>query len=437
MGSLFFYAWGEPKYVILMVVEILVIYVAGVGIEKKRGTKAAQILTVAAVVFSFGILFYYKYADFFMLSFGRMTKTDITLRQIALPVGISFYTFQMISYVVDVYRRQVNAQNNPVTLGAYVVMFPQLIAGPIVRYADLQDEMKSPVITFSKIETGIFVFIKGLVKKVIFANCLGEIVEMGNTNSDQTVLFAWVFAVAVSLQLYYDFSGYSDMAIGLGAMLGFGFPKNFEHPFSSKSVTEFWRRWHITLGSWFRDYLYIPLGGNRGSFFKYCRNILIVFLATGLWHGAAEKFLLWGLVFGVLILLEKRFYLRCLEKSKILCHVYLVFVVLLTFILFEASDLQSAFLKIGRMFGIGGIRLLSAESLYCLKNYGVLLVAGILGSTGIVSSGIRKIVHLYEERTRRKDDVTFLKLLIALFLFLVVTAFLVNGSFNPFLYFRF
>ena len=364
---------------------------------------------------------------------NALTGLSAPLLRLALPVGISFYTFQILSYTVDVYRGTVPAQRNFIDLAAYIAMFPQLIAGPIVRYSDIAVQLKTREHSVSEAAAGARRFILGLAKKILLANLLGELVSSFRASADLSVLYYWLGAIAFTLQIYYDFSGYSDMAIGLGRIFGFRFPENFQYPYLSGSITEFWRRWHISLGSWFRDYLYIPLGGNRKGSARQLLNILLVWLATGLWHGAAWNFVLWGLLYAVLLTAEKLFLLRGLQKLHVLNHVYVLLFVTLGFVLFDASSVQDAAQSIRAMFGGGGLPLVSAESLYELRSCTVLLLLAVAGATPLAKS-------LYAAVWRSRAGKTALAVLepVGLTALLAVcTAFLVDGSFNPFLYFRF
>lgn len=431
-SSLFFYGWGEPKFVFVMLLTILQGYVFGILIEKNGGRRAKVYLAVSAVV-SLGLLGYCKYADFFIENFNAVTGLSIPLLKVTLPIGISFYTFQILSYIVDVYRRAVPAQRNFVDLAAYIAMFPQLIAGPIVRYADISAELESREHSLAKCALGIRRFVLGLGKKVLIANAMGELCSIFRESDDKSVLFFWVYAVACTLQIYFDFSGYSDMAIGLGGIFGFAFPENFNYPYISASITEFWRRWHISLGSWFRDYVYIPLGGNRVGKLKWLRNLLIVWFLTGFWHGAEWNFILWGLFYGALLILEKLGFSKVLDKFKILRHVYVMLAVILGFVLFDAADVSAAFSVIGSMFGAGGVPAVSQAALYYLRSYGVLLAVAAVGSTPLVSKGLKK---LREQEGAAKVLCVMEPAALVLLLF-AVTGYIVDGSFNPFLYFRF
>lgn len=436
MGSLFFYAWGEPRYVILMIIQISINYILGLLIEYsyevKNNKKMAKGYMIISVIFGLGILGYYKYADFFIENFNNITGLNIELLKVALPVGISFYTFQTLSYTIDVYRRQVKAQKNYINLAMYITMFPQLIAGPIVRYTDIKAKLTDREYSMEQIAYGIRRLVIGLFKKVIIANTLGEIVVQYNNTDEKTVIYTWIYAISVSLQLYYDFSGYSDMAIGLGSMLGFDFPENFRHPFEAKSATEFWRKWHITLGSFFRDYLYIPLGGNRVSNIRYIFNILIVWMATGLWHGAAWNFVIWGLYFAVFLIIEKYILKTYLEKTKIVGHIYLCIIVMISFVIFSADNIASGIDTICMMFG-HSVALSGIKTLYCIKNYGIIILMAVIGSTHIPIS-----IYMRARKNKYIDKIMDVCEVVAIMLIMVaVTAFLVSGSYNPFLYFRF
>ena len=303
LASLFFYWWGEPKYVVLMVLNIAFGYVCGLLIGKFRGKAISKLFLALSVIVSVGILGYFKYADFMIANFNVVTGLSVPLLKIALPIGISFYTFQLLSYTIDVYRGDVPSQKNPITLAAYVALFPQLIAGPIVRYSDVAAQLSERKHSLEYISAGIRRFIIGLAKKVLIANAMGELCEIFKASGDKSVLFYWLYAIAFCVHVYFDFSGYSDMAIGLGKLFGFDFMENFNYPFISKSLSEFWRRWHISLGSWFRDYVYIPMGGNRVGKYRLILNLMVVWMLTGLWHGAAWNFVIWGLYFGVLLMI--------------------------------------------------------------------------------------------------------------------------------------
>ncbi|MBQ8541647.1 MAG: MBOAT family protein [Clostridia bacterium] len=430
--SLGFYAWGEPRYVFLMIATVLVNYFMGLLIDRYRGTLKAKASLAISCIFSLGSLAYFKYADFFIENFNLATGLGVKLLNIALPIGISFYTFQILSYTIDVYRNDVKVQKSVVALGAYVSLFPQLIAGPIVRYSDVERELKGRVHSFDKAAEGIRRFVIGLSKKVIIANTMGEMCDAFKMSDDKSVLFYWLFAIGYTLQIYFDFSGYSDMAIGLGKILGFEFMENFNYPFTSKSITEFWRRWHISLGSWFRDYVYIPMGGNRVGKARLFVNIFTVWFLTGFWHGAEWNFIVWGLFFGVLLTLEKFFYGKWLQKLKGLNHVYVLFAVLISFVIFSASGMGEAMEYVGGMFGYGNLPLVSESFVYNAVSYIFVIILAVVGSTPIVKNAYNKL-----HRTKARGFLDVLELPILLVLLFVVTAYLADGSFNPFLYFRF
>jgi len=432
--SLFFYFWGEPLYTILMIVSITLSYISGLCVEKYRGTPLAKVFLWCGV--SAGLLFlaYFKYADFFISNINALFGISVPLLKLALPIGISFYTFQSISYVIDVYRGTTAAQRNYINLAAYVALFPQLIAGPIVRYADVVRELDSRTHSMENFAYGAFRFTIGLAKKVLIANQLGELCDIFRASEEKSVLFYWVYGIAFCLHIYFDFSGYSDMAIGLGRIFGFHFLENFNYPFISKSITEFWRRWHMSLGSWFRDYVYIPMGGNRVSRPRWFFNIFIVWMLTGFWHGADWNFILWGLYFALFLSLEKLWLGKWLDKlPSALSRVYVLFLVLISFVVFNASGMTGVFSDIGGLFGAGGIPLVSAETLYYLRSYALLLVLGIFGSTPILKNLVRRGM----ENKKLSPVLSVLQGPVMIVLLIGITAYLVDGSFNPFLYFRF
>ena len=422
--SLVFYAWGEPRLVVLMLATVLIGYILGLLTE--RFPKYKKVFLALSLTLSLGFLGYYKYVDFFITNINSITGLSIPLLKVALPIGISFYTFQLLSYNVDVYRGNVPAQKNFIDLAAYIALFPQLIAGPIVRYSDVAAQLKYRTHTWDKTAQGVRRFVLGLAKKILIANALGELCDIFRATGDQSVLYFWMYAVGFSLHIYFDFSGYSDMAIGLGKIFGFDFLENFNYPFISKSATEFWRRWHMSLGSWFRDYVYIPMGGSRVKKWRMFFNIFTVWMLTGFWHGAAWNFIIWGLYFAILLVVEKVFLLKYLNRSKVLSHVYLLLAVVISFVIFNAVNMTEAFQYIGGMFGAGGIPLVSAEALYYLRSYAVIFLIAIIGATPIPKLAIGKI------KAAEYVEPVFLLVLLVL-----VTAHLVDGSFNPFLYFRF
>ncbi|MBP3695931.1 MAG: MBOAT family protein [Clostridia bacterium] len=429
--SLVFYAWDKPKFAIIMIVSIVLGYIFGLLIGKFRGTVMSKVFLALSVGSSLITLGIFKYTDFFISSFNSVSGLAVPLTGIALPIGISFYTFQILSYTVDVYRGDVAAQRNPISLAAYVSMFPQLIAGPIVRYSDIEKQLVSRSHNFDLAAQGIRRFVLGLGKKILIANSLGELCDTFRASDDKSVLFYWLYAIAFTLHIYFDFSGYSDMAIGMGKIFGFEFLENFDYPYISGSVTEFWRRWHMSLGTWFRDYVYIPLGGNRVSKIKWFRNIFVVWFLTGFWHGAAWNFIVWGLYFAILLVLEKLWLKKYLDKSKVLRHVYVMLLVIISFVIFNATDMGEAARYIAAMFGFGNVPAFSAEWLYYLRSYAVVIAAGIIGATPLPKMLAGKICAKYEKVTNVIEPVVLVGLMI------VMTAYLVDGSFNPFLYFRF
>ncbi len=431
--SLLFYAWGEPKYVFLMLLTVLVNFFGGLLIEKYRGKLLGKIVLILCVVFCLGALGYFKYANFFIENFSRITGIAANTLQIALPIGISFYSFQILSYTVDVYRGDVRAQKNPITLATYVSFFPQLIAGPIVRYIDVQRELKSRTHSWEMVAVGARRFIIGLSKKVLLANTLGELGAAFLQTNEKAILFYWLYATSYMLQVYFDFSGYSDMAIGLGKIFGFHFPENFRYPLYAKSITAFWRRWHISLGSWFRDYVYIPLGGNRVKRGRMLFNIFVVWFLTGFWHGAEWNFIIWGLYFGVLLTLEKFFFVKRAEASKVWGHLYVLFTTIISFGIFSAGSLSEALSCVGGMFGKGGLPLVSDAFFYHIRSYAFVLLLAAFAATPASSYLFRKL----SARKWFEKAMLYMELPLLLVLLLLTTAYLADGAFNPFLYFRF
>ena len=432
LASLVFYAWGEPKYVVLMIASILLFFFCGLAIGKAAERKWKKFWLTVSVVVSLALLAVFKYADFFVESFNAVTGLSLPLLKLALPIGISFYTFQCLSFTVDVYRGTAEVQKNILSFGAYVALFPQLIAGPIVRYVDVARELNSRSHSWADVTLGLRRFIVGLSKKILIANTLGELTNIFRASSEKSVVFYWIYAIAFALHIYFDFSGYSDMAIGLGRIFGFKFIENFNYPYLSRSVAEFWRRWHMSLGSWFRDYVYIPLGGNRVSRGRWVFNTLVVWMLTGLWHGAAWNFVLWGLLYAAFLMIEK--WVPAIGKlPSILRRVYVLLVVVLGFVLFNAADIGQAAGDIGGMFGFGGVPLVTGETLYYLRSYGVVLLLGLVGATPL----IRDLALRLSKGERSGKAIAILEPAVLTALLLLCTAYLVDGSFNPFLYFRF
>lgn len=435
--SIIFYAWGEPLYIFLMLFTILHNYIFAILIgsrKKKNDMKAAKMLLAASVVLNIGVLAFFKYSDFFIANLDNVLGLSVPLLKIALPIGISFYTFQAMSYTIDVYRGDAEVQFNPISFGAYVMLFPQLIAGPIVRYKTIAYELDYRKDEYKTFCGGIKTFTAGLAKKVLIANNVGMLWDTvsGLPQSEMTVLTSWLGIVAFSLQIYFDFSGYSDMAIGLGRMFGFEFNINFNYPYISQSVTEFWRRWHISLGTWFREYLYIPLGGNRVEKWKVYRNIFIVWFCTGFWHGAGWNFIIWGLYFGVLLIVEKSFMLKALEKApRFLRHVYLLLIVIISWVFFSVEDMGQCVQYLADMFFLSGIPLVNDRAIYLLYTNSVIIAAAILCSTSLFKNMSLKL------EKRSIGVYTAAALAACLFVWFTSTASLVSNSYNPFLYFRF
>ena len=427
LSSLFFYGWGEPKLLGLMVFTIVLFYGCGLAIGRAGEQRSKKLWLSLSVVISIGLLGIFKYADFFIGSINDLTGLGLPFLKLALPVGISFYTFQCLSYTIDVYRGHVPAQKNIISFGAYVSLFPQLIAGPIVRYADVARELESRSHSWEKVSSGLRRFLVGLGKKIILADNFALLIQLFRDSSEPSVLFYWMYAIAFALNIYFDFSGYSDMAIGLGRILGFHFIENFNYPYLSKSVTEFWRRWHMSLGSWFRDYVYIPLGGNRVSKGRWIFNILVVWMLTGLWHGAAWNFVLWGLVFAALLLAEK--WLPLQKLPAFLRHGYTLLAVVLSFVLFNGQSMAQVAGDFAGLFGLAGLPLVTAETMYYLRSCLLLFGLGVLGATPVVKNAAGRLLETKVGKV--------LEPIVLMGILLVSTAYLVDGSFSPFLYFRF
>ena len=429
LASIVFYFFGEGLYLLLILLEIVVAYIGATLIEKSH-SKNTLIIFIA---FHLGLLGLFKYSNFFIENINSIFRSNFNLLSLTLPLGISFYTFQIISYLVDVYRKECRTQKNIFKFILYVSLFPQLVAGPIVRYSDISKEIDGRKIAFEDFSYGVRRFILGLAKKVLIANMLGEVVNAFGV-VDKSVMFYWLFAISYMLQLYFDFSAYSDMAIGLGRMFGFHFLENFNYPYIAQSITEFWRRWHISLSSWFRDYVYIPLGGSRCGKKKLVRNILIVWMLTGFWHGASWNFIVWGLLFGVLLTIEKLVIGDKIEKiPKVIRHLYVLFVVMISFIIFNSNDIISAFHNISGLFGGGGEVFINDVCLYYLKSYGLILLMACFGATPICKNLVEKI----SKNKTGKKIINILEPVYLGVLLLVVTTYLIDGSYNPFLYFRF
>ena len=432
ISSLLFYLYGEPKYVFLMIAEIIIAYIGAILIDKYKN-QSKNILITTLVIHIF-LLIIFKYTDFIIQSINDISNANIKLLNIALPIGISFYTFQIISYVIDVYNGKVKVQKNIINLATYVSLFPQLVAGPIVRYQTVEKELDDRVHSFNNFAYGIRRFSIGLAKKVLIANALGELCTKAFVLNETTVIFYWIFGISYMLQLYFDFSAYSDMAIGLGRIFGFNFPENFNYPYISKSITEFWRRWHISLGTWFKDYVYIPLGGNRDGKYKQIRNILIVWLLTGIWHGANWTFLIWGLLFGIILIIEKIFLNKFMEKlPSFIKRIYVLFIVMILFIIFNAENMSVALTNIKGLFGMNGEVLVNDYTLHYLKSYLPLLIIALFGATPFIKILIDKL----RKNKYINSIINILEPILIVVILVVVTSYLIDNSYNPFLYFRF
>ena len=435
-ASLLFYGWGEPKYILIMLFSTVFDYANGlaIGYFRARGREnGARVVLVISCVGNLGILGFFKYTDFAIANINGLLGAGLPALGIALPIGISFYTFQTMSYTIDVYLGVTEVQTSWIKYGTYVSMFPQLIAGPIVRYTDIERELQERKHSVTLAALGIQRFLIGLSKKVLIANVLGELTDICLKTSQPSIISWWMYAAALVLQIYFDFSGYSDMAIGLGRIFGFQFPENFNYPLISRSVKEFWRRWHISLGSWFRDYVYIPLGGSRVKTGLYVRNVIAVWMLTGLWHGASWNFVLWGAGFGVLLLCERFLWGKWLERMpSIISHLYLLFIILLSFILFSADTIPQAMQRIGGLFGLGKLPVISVQSMYYLRSYGLLIIIAAIAATPLPVTAFNRFM-----KTKAGSIFYWVMPIVLVGLLLLATAFLVDGSYNPFLYFRF
>ena len=434
LASLFFYFYGEPKYTVLMLISAFSAYIHGILIEKFREKGYSKLFLISGLVVSLGILIVFKYMDFIIKNINYISNSNIKLLRLVLPIGISFYTFQGLSYIVDVYKKDAKVCRSFVDFATYVCLFPQLIAGPIVRYTTIEDELKNRTHSFDKFAYGVNRFVVGLAKKVILSNNLGMLVDIMTKSNEKSVLSYWMVAIFFSLQIYYDFSGYSDMAIGLGRMFGFDFLENFNYPFISKSIKEFWRRWHISLSSFFRDYVYIPLGGNRVSRGRWIFNLLIVWSLTGLWHGDSWNFILWGLYFALLLIIENLFLQNILSKLPALIqHIYAKFFIIISFVIFNNENIKDLWSSLYNMFNFRGLDLYNDFSTYYLKSYTVLLIVSVIGATPILKNIIQKI----NKNVTGQKVISTINPILNIVLLVVVTAYLIDGSFNPFLYFRF
>ena len=433
--SLVFYAWGEPVYVLLMLGMTLSDFLLGLLMQRFDSSPAKRkVCLILSIVIDLSCLAFFKYATFLVGSFNSIFKLSIPFKEIALPIGISFFTFQTMSYTIDLYRREISVEKNYAEYLMYVSMFPQLIAGPIVRYKTVKAELHERSVSKSDVIDGFLRFIFGLLKKVLLANRVGPVFDAALATQNPTTVFAWLGAVAFTLQLYLDFSAYSDMAIGLGKMLGFKFGENFNYPLVSNSVTDFWRRWHISLSSWFRDYVYIPLGGNRCKIPRQIFNLAVVWFLTGLWHGASWNYVIWGVYYGILLCSEKFVYGKVLEKApKILRHIYLCLIVVVGFTVFAIEDFSKLLPYLASMFTAKG-GFVGKEILFYLQNYGFVLAASILISTPIFPS-LKKKISASGKKTKTVFSVIFA--LLILILFVIAVSYMVSDTYNPFLYFRF
>ena len=438
LAGIVFYFYGEQRLVLLMLFTALWDYGCAMFITLTRAKDKKvwpRVGLIASIVMDVGILCYFKYTDFFITNINAIAGTKIPLLGIALPIGISFYTFQSMSYVIDVYRDKVKAVKNPFTYATYLTLFPQLIAGPIVRFETVAAELENRTHSFEKISAGAMRFTVGMAKKILIANVLGEFCANFSKVPEKTVVLCWLYAIAYSLQIYFDFSGYSDMAIGLGKILGFTFCENFDYPYISKSVTEFWRRWHMSLGQWFRDYIYIPLGGSRNGTARWLLSVFTVWFVTGMWHGAGWNFIVWGLFFGVLLVLEKLFLRKFFDKiPTVFSHIYTLLAVAVSFVIFSCTENLGGFSAglshIASMFGFGGLPFMASSTLYYLRDYAFVIVLGVIGSTPLVRNTCRKLCD--------KFTVANLATPVAMAaMIMLCVCELSDATFNPFLYFNF
>ena len=436
--SLIFYAWGEPVYILLMIFSILFNYVSGIAIDHYRNLRSPasmKLCLITTVIVNIAILGFFKYFGLFVSTFASIFGIQSSYSALALPIGISFYTFQALSYIIDLYWGNVEVQKNIVSFGVYITMFPQLIAGPIVRYADIEAQLKNKNLSPAHFGEGVCWFIRGLAKKIILANNIGAVHEAiaAMSGDERSVVTAWLGALCYTMQIYFDFGGYSDMAIGLGKMLGFDFVKNFDYPYTSRSITEFWRRWHISLGTWFREYVYIPLGGNRVSVLKNVRNIMIVWMLTGFWHGASWNFLLWGIYYGLLLLIEKFLLKNVMDRIPGFIRQIVTFVlVVLGWVIFFSDDIGTAFSYIGSMFGSGSRAFIDSTALYYIGTNIILLIICCIATRPFVWNLWQNIVI----KKQKSFGQIITVILYGLMLFICI-AYMVNNTYNPFLYFRF
>ena len=427
--SLLFYFYGEPKYIWVLILSCVINYIFGLIIEKHH----KKIYLILDIAFNLLLLCYFKYTNFFIQNINNLFSSNLSLIDVVMPIGISFFTFQTMSYVIDVYRGDVKANKNILNFSTYVCLFPQLVAGPIVRYKDINEQLTKRKVTFDLFASGVGRFIIGLAKKVLVANVIGQMCNSLLGLPNITVLAYILVAIGFTIQIYFDFSGYSDMAIGLGRMFGFNFLENFNYPLISSSITEFWRRWHISLSSFFRDYVYIPLGGNRVSKLKWIRNIFIVWFLTGFWHGAAWNFIIWGLFFACFLLIEKLFLKDFLSKHKIIGHIYTLFLVIISFVIFNADSFNYIINFFKNLFGFGNIPFINKETMYYFRSYGVILFISFVAATPL----FKNLIITFRKNKKLNTIIDILEVLYYLLLLLLVTSYLIDASFNPFLYFRF
>lgn len=428
--SIVFYFYGEPKYILLMLVEVLFSYFMTLSLEKNKSKSLLGVI----ISFHIFLLCVFKYFNFIITNINSIFDGNISLLNIVLPIGISFYTFQIISYEVDVYRGKVKASRSLIDYMTYVFLFPQLIAGPIVRYENVSKELKSRKVTLEDFSYGVNRFIIGLFKKVVIANNIGELCNILNSSSEVSILLYWVLGISYMLQIYFDFSGYSDIAIGIGRMIGFKFPENFNYPYIADSVTDFWRRWHMTLSSWFRDYVYIPLGGNRVSTLKHIRNILVVWMLTGLWHGASWNFIIWGIYFGVILIIEKYFLNKVLEKlPRVIRNIYTMFIVMISFIIFSSDDMSGALTVIKGLFSFSSLKFSNDFIIYYIRSYGVILIGDLVLCTPLIKNAINKL----RENKILNYIINIFEVIVLVLILVIITSMLIDSSYNPFLYFRF
>ena len=432
LANLAFYGWGEPVYILLMLFSITINYGSGLLIDRNRNNdRLARGILVSSITVNLLLLMFFKYFDLFAGTLNHLPGVSIPVLSLPLPIGISFYTFQAMSYPIDIYRGSAETQHSYIRFGTFVTLFPQLIAGPIIRYKDIAEQLDGRPHSTALFADGVTRFLVGLGKKVLIANTIGKLWDVCSAApaGSLTVVGAWLGIISFSLQIYFDFSGYSDMAIGLGKMFGFRFPENFNYPYISGSVTEFWRRWHISLGTWFRDYVYIPLGGNRRGLLRQIFNLLVVWALTGFWHGANWTFLLWGLYYALFLILEKLFLLKWLERApRLVGHLYTILIAVCGWVLFQLDELPRVIAYYAAMFGAGGAGFISGTDLYYLSSYGLILTAAAVGCTPLAAGLLKKL----PEKVRGP-----LVCVLCLLCLILSTAYLVDATYNPFLYFRF